>query len=143
MDASDYIAFAGLTVGILGFTYAVYANRTRQKLSDYVRAQNWHLYSKVNNASGSIQLAFARFKGMSPDSMDHETLEWLAKADAFGQDVLKDAVRQIRFSEPVFDSKSIQRWVREGRVVAEHAPLFETLAPANESLERNSSEGGD
>jgi len=137
MDASYYVGIAGLIVGILGIAYAAYENRTRKKLSNYIRAQNWHLYSKANNANGSVQLALNKYKEIPPDHMNLEVLEWLSKADAFGQDVFKDVIRQIQVSEPVFNSKTIKRWVAEGRIAEKHALLFEMLTPANQSLERD------
>jgi len=129
-------------VGFVGVGYAVYENKAKKKLSDYIRAQNWHLYSKANHATGSVQFAFNKYKEISPDCMNLEVIEWLSKADAFGQDVLKDVIRQIQTSEPVFNSKAIKRWVAEGRVKTEHAPLFEMLTPANQSLERDGPEAG-
>ncbi len=137
MDPSNYI---GIAVGIIGIVYAVYENRTKKKLSNYIRAQNWHLYSKANNASGSVQLALNKYKEMSQDCINPEALEWLSKADAFSQDVFKDVIRQIQVSEPVFDYKTIKRWVAEGRVAAKHAPHFKMLIPANQLPERDSVE---
>lgn len=61
-------------------------------------------------------------------------LEFLSKADAFGQDVFKDVIRQIQFSEPVFDEVTVARWVREGRIVDKHAALFRQLTAANKPI---------
>lgn len=137
MEASHYIGIAGLIVGIVGIAYAVYENRTKKKLSNYIRAQNWYLYSKANNASGSVQLASKKYKEIPPDCMNLEVLEWLSKADAFSQDVFKDVIRQIQVSEPVFNYKMIERWVAEGRVAEKHAPLFKILVPAKRLLDRD------
>ena len=142
MKVSHYIGIAGLIAGIVGVGYAVYENRAKEKLSDYIRAQNWHLYSKANNASGHVQVALNKYKEISPDCMNHEVLESLSKADAFSQDVFKDVIRQIQVSEPVFNSRAIKRWIAEGRVKAQHAPSFEMLTPANQSLEKDGPEAG-
>ena len=136
------VTILSLIVGFVGVGYAVYENRAKKKLSDYIRAQNWHLYSKANNASGHVQVALNKYKEISPDCMNHEVLESLSKADAFSQDVFRDVIRQIQVSEPVFNSKAIKRWVAEDRVKAQHAPFFEILTPANQSLEKDSPEAG-
>jgi hypothetical protein len=127
------VGIFGIIVGIFGIGYAVYENKTKNKLSDYIRAQNWYLYSKANNATGHVQHALSTYKKISPDCMNLDVFEWLAKADAFSQDVFKDIIRQIQVSEPVFDSKTIKEWISEGRIKAEHANLFETLTPTNQS----------
>ena len=69
------------------------------------------------------------------EALDPEVLEFLSKADAFGQDVFKDVIRQIQFSEPVFDEGTVARWVREGRFVEKHGALFRQLTAANKPIE--------
>lgn len=135
MTGSDWLGVAGLIVGIAGLAYAVYENRSKARLSDYIRAQNWHIYSKANNANGSVQLALQKYKQAASQTVDLEVFEWLSKADAFGQDVFKDVIRQIQVSEPSFTAQDVERWVREKRVAEKHAPLFYALTPANESLQ--------
>jgi hypothetical protein len=43
-------------------------------------------------------------------------------------------IRQIQFSEPVFDEVTVARWVREGRIVDKHAALFRQLTAANKPI---------
>lgn len=62
-------------------------------------------------------------------------LEFLSKADASGQDVFKDVIRQIQFSEPEFDDETVARWVGEGRVAEGHAPLFRQMISANKPIQ--------
>ncbi|MEC9262173.1 MAG: hypothetical protein VYD53_12590 [Pseudomonadota bacterium] len=133
MTGSDWLGVAGLIVGIAGLAYAVYENRSKARLSDYIRAQNWHIYSKANNANGSVQLALQKYKQEANQVVDLEAFEWLSKADAFGQDVFKDVIRQIQVSEPSFTVQDVERWVGEKRVSEKHAPLFYALTPANKS----------
>lgn len=135
MTGSDWLGVAGLIVGIAGLSYAVYENRSKARLSDYIRAQNWHIYSKANNANGSVQLALQKYKQVANQTVELETFEWLLKADAFGQDVFKDIIRQIQVAEPSFTAQDVERWVREKRVSEEHAPFFYALTPANKSLQ--------
>jgi len=141
MSFSDWLGIAGLLIGLVGIAYAVYENRSKKRLSDYIRAQNWHIYAKANNASGSVQLALAKYKSITQHNIDPEALEWLSKADAFSQDVFKDVVRQIQVSEPTFDAQTIQRWVDEGRIAKKHLPLFLALTPANKAMQSTPESG--
>jgi hypothetical protein len=136
MTGSDWLGIAGLIVGIAGLAYAVYENRSKARLPDYIRAQNWYIYSKANNANGSVQLALQKYKSQAANqTVDLEAFEWLSKADAFGQDVFKDVIRQIQVSEPSFTAQDVERLVKEKRVSEKHAPLFYALTPANKSLQ--------
>lgn len=136
MTGSDWLGVAGVLIGLAGLAYAVYENRSKARLSDYIRAQNWHIYSKANNANGSVQLALQKYKTQAQNgAIDLEAFEWLSKADAFGQDVFKDVIRQIQVSEPSFTAQDVERWVKENRISEKHAPLFYALTPANKSLQ--------
>ena len=135
MTFSDWLGVAGLLIGVLSFGYALWEKRSRARLEDYIRAQNWSLYGKASNANGHTQLALTKYKSLGKEALDPEVLEFLSRADAFGQDVFKDVIRQIQFSEPVFDEVTVARWVREGRVVETHAPLFRQLTAANKPIE--------
>ena len=88
MNASEIIGAIGAVFGFIGVAIAIYENRSRARLSNYIRAQNWHLYGKANNTNDSVQIALKKYKACSKDSHDLELFELLAKADAFGQDVL-------------------------------------------------------
>lgn len=135
MGLSEWLGILGGFVGLASIAYAIYENKSKKRLSDYIRAQNWHLYSKANNANGSIQLALQKYKeGLSGDKVNLEAFEWFSKADAFGQDVFKDVIRQIQVTEPSFTSKDIERWIQEGRISQKHAQLFFALTTANKSL---------
>jgi hypothetical protein len=135
MTGSDLLGIVGILLGIIGLAYAIYENRAKVTLSDYIRAQNWHIYSKANNANGSVQLALKKYKDqLSSQTFDLDGFEWLSKADAFGQDVFKDIIRQIQASEPSFTAKDVERWVNEKRIAEKHAPLFYALTPANKPL---------
>jgi hypothetical protein len=89
------------------------------------------LFGKASNANGHVQLALTKYKSLEKDTLNSAVLEFLSKADAFGQDVFKDVVRQIHYSEPVFDDNTVNRWIREGRITEKHAALFRQLTPAS------------
>src|SRR5262245_10964283 len=133
---SDWLGIIGVMLAVLGFVYGWWENRKRARLSDFVRAQNWSLFNKASVANGHAQLALAKYKTLGKESVDLEVLELLSKADAFGQDLFKDSVRQIQFSEPVFDDTTVSRWVREGRVQEGHAILFRQLTRADKPIHR-------
>jgi len=116
-------------LGVAGLAYAIYQGMERRRLQDYIRSQNWHLYAKANNANGATQKALRLYKQSAGQHVDPEVVEALAQADAFGQDVFKDVIRQIQFSEPRFDETSIEDWVRKGRISEKHGLLFKNIAP--------------
>lgn len=135
MNFSHWLGIVGLVIGLVGLAYAVYENRSKKKLSDYIKSQNWYIYAKANNASASVQLALKNYISTTQDNINIDTLKWLSKADAFSQDVFKDVIRQIQESEPVFDAHTIQRWINERRITEEHSPLFLLLTPANKAIQ--------
>lgn len=131
MNTSDIIGIVGALFGLIGIAIAIYENRSKARLTSYIRAQNWHLYGKSNNANGSVQIALEKYKSTGKENIDIEVLEWLSKADAFGQDVLKDVIKQIHFSEPEFNRELIERWASNGRISKKTEALFHVLTPAN------------
>lgn len=134
---SNILAVLGLLVGVAGLAFAVYQGSERRRLADYIRSQNWHLYSKANNANGAVQVGISKYKTAHATNLSPDVVETLARADAFGQDVFKDVIRQIQVAEPEFSMRAIDTWVQDGRVSQEHAVLFRNLAPANNSFKPN------
>lgn len=135
MNLSDWTGVTGVLIGLISFVYAVWERRVRARLEHFVRAQNWSLFEKASNANGHIQFALSKYKSQDKNILDPEVLEYLCKADAFGQDVFKDTIRQIQFSESDFDEKAVRRWIKEGRVAEKYEPLFMKLTPANKSIQ--------
>jgi hypothetical protein len=132
---SDWTGVIGVLIAVVSLGYAWWEKRSRTRLEDYIRAQNWFLYEKANNSTGHMQMALSKYKALGKEALDPEVLEFLSKADAFGQDVFKDTIRQIQFSEPTFDEAAVSRWVREGRVAERHAHHFRKLTPANKAMQ--------
>jgi len=135
MSLSDWTGVVGVIFAVISLAYAWWEKRSRARLEDYIRAQNWFLYEKASNSNGHTQIALAKYKALGKDALDLEVLEFLSKADAFGQDVFKDTIRQIQYSEPTFDEEAVNRWVREGRVAEKHAAHFRKLTPANKVMQ--------
>lgn len=124
------IGVVGLMIGVLSLAYAFYQGSEKKKLRRYVNSQNWHLYSKSNNANGQLQQAILSYKSDHASALIPHVLASLEKADAFEQDVFKEIVRQIQLSEKRFDKGTVDRWINEGRITDTHAKaLFRTLLP--------------
>jgi len=118
----------GFIVGLLGLAFAIYQGTERRKLQSFVRSQNWHLYSKSNNANGCLQRAIDLYKASHNQSSSPDVIEMLSRADAFGQDVFKDIVRQIQLAEKEFNNGAIDKWVADGKVSEDHAKaLFKPI----------------
>jgi hypothetical protein len=135
MTFSDWTGVIGVLIAVISLGYAWWEKRSRTRLEDYIRAQNWFLYDKASNSNGHTQLALSKYKALGKEAVDLEVLEFLSKADAFGQDVFKDTIRHIHFSESAFDDDTVSRWVREGRVAERHAHHFRKLTPANKAIQ--------
>lgn len=126
---SDVLGVLGLIIGVVSFVFAIYQGTEKRKLEKYIRSQNWHLYSKANNANGSLQLAIEKLKVARSQGDFDEVIEWLSKADAFNQDVFKDIVRQIQLAEPKFGESEIAEWVNTGKISEYHAKeLFRKIS---------------
>jgi hypothetical protein len=118
---SEALGIIGVLIGAASLGYAMWQGSEKRKLEKYVRAQNWHLYAKATNANGSLQKALAEYKSAHSGSLSNDVVEWLARADSFGQDVLKDIVRTIQSAEPIFNEEQVSAWVTSGRVTEHHA----------------------
>jgi len=126
---SDVLGLAGVLIGVASLGYAIWQGSEKRKLERLVRAQNWHLYSKATNANGSLQLAADKYKSAHAGALSHDVIEWLSKADAFNQDVLKDIARSIQSSERKFGEEQIVSWVSTGKISEHHAKeIFRKIA---------------
>ncbi len=133
MTLQDIFSAAGVLIGLAGLAYAKYQSIEKLKLQNAICAQAWSLYAKSNNASGNMQLALSTYKKCHSNSFKPEVLEALAKADAFSQDVFKDTIKHINFSEPSFTAATVEKWVEEGRIAEKHKEHFMLLVPTNNS----------
>lgn len=127
MDLADIGNVLGLIIGVIGLAYAIHQGTERKKLERFGRSQAWYIYAKANNSSGIVQHAFMQYKAAHAVNSNAQTLELLAKADAFGQDLFKECIRQIQLAETHFDTATIEQWVSEGKIDADHKHLFMQL----------------
>lgn len=132
MSISDILGVIGVVIGLAGLVYAVYQTSERRKLEKHVRAQSWHIYAKANNANGITQASLRKYKEAHAGNMDVGVVEIMSKADAFGQELFKETIRQIQFAEPSFTHETVEQWVGEGKLDKDHAILFKQICVSEE-----------
>jgi hypothetical protein len=123
--------YLGTLFGLIGLVIAFWQNRQKAQLEQVLKANNWFNYQRSNNSNGTLQLAFDLYKEKHADNLDARVIEELARADAFGQEVYKESVRQIHFSEPSFQKSDIEAWKTEGKISEAATPLFLQLVDTN------------
>ena len=138
MSFSDILGVIGVLLGIAGLAYAVYQTNEKRKLQEFVRSQSWYVFSKANNVTGIAQAALRTYKQSHSQNQNIEILELLAKTDAFGQDLFRETIRQIQLNEPLFTRTQIVKWVADGKLDKDHAPLFEQLCISERVVPNNS-----
>jgi hypothetical protein len=129
-DLNSILGIGGFAIGAVSLLYALYQGSERNKLENFIKSQNWHLYSKANNANGQLQVAIRFYRERHQDKTDPDVLANLEKADAWSQDVFRELIRQIQLSEKYFNNDLIDRWVDTGKINELHAnALFRMLIP--------------
>lgn len=113
---NDILTWLGTSVGIIGVLYAFYESRQKRRLQDLIRANNWYMYQRMNNASRSVQLTMEKYKQAHAQSIDVGVLEWLSKSVAFTQEVFKEIIRQIQVFEPSFTEEDLDCWKNQGKL---------------------------
>ncbi|QZO12234.1 hypothetical protein [Pseudoalteromonas piscicida] len=122
------VAYLSLIFGVVGFGFAVYQSHEVKKLNEYVRANNWFNYQRMENENGTVQIAKQRYLKLYRDTINPELLNLLAMADAHGQELTKEAIRQIQISEPSFTITDFKRWEQEGKLGPDKIELFKRFA---------------
>lgn len=130
---NDLMNWLGTIVGIVGFFYALYESRQKRTLRDLIRANNWFMYQRINNATGSVQVSLQKYKNAHAHCIDSDVLEWLSKSDAFSQEVFKEIIRQIQVFEPTFTERDLDRWKNDGKLTEEKVQLFRQFVVTNGS----------
>ena len=120
----DIVAYISFIIGVASFTYAIYQANERRKLNEYIQANNWFNYQRMENTNGTIQLVKRLYLDKHSSDINPEILEKLAMADAHGQELLKEHIRQIQIIEPSFTSKDFERWKSEGKISEAKEKLF-------------------
>ncbi|MCX7096661.1 MAG: hypothetical protein NTV43_02015 [Methylococcales bacterium] len=123
---NDILTWAGVLVGIIGLAYAVYEGYQRKKLGTHIRAHNWLIYQRINNATGYAQRALAEYKRVIPQNTNTNTdlLELMIRSDESNQEVLREIIRQIQEFEPSFSETDFEHWMKEGKLTEDKVKLF-------------------
>ena len=120
--------------GVLSFLYGLYERRQKRTLRDLIRANNWFMYQRINNANGHVQLALKTYKSSHATNADPEVIECIARADAFSQEIFKEIVRQIQVFEPTFTKHDLECWRRDGKLTDEKVALFQQFIVSESSF---------
>ena len=100
MTAEGVVGIVGTIVGIASLAFAIYQGVQRKRLQEIFRAHAWHLLQMNSNANGHVQAALTV---LLEAKINGKLIDFMARADAFGQSVHREVVRQISFSESSFD----------------------------------------
>lgn len=112
----DLGTYIGIVIGLIGLGIGYWQNRQKANFEKLVRANNWFNLQQASNSNGTLQLAIEYYKKSHADQFSLEVIEQLSKADAFGQSVTKESVRQIHLFEPSFTKADIDAWEAEGKI---------------------------
>lgn len=124
----DIGTIAGIIIGLIGLVVGYWQNRQKASFERLVRANNWFNLQQASNSNGTLQLALNLYKQKHSDDLSTEVLEQLSRADAFGQSVTKESVRQIHLFEPSFTKDDISAWETEGKISEALKKVFLQLA---------------
>ncbi|WP_462151420.1 hypothetical protein [Pseudoalteromonas xiamenensis] len=124
----DIGSIAGIIIGLIGLVVGAWQNRQRVSFEQLVRANNWFNLQQASNSNGTLQLALDLYKQKHSNELSTEVLEQLSRADAFGQCVTKESVRQIYLFEPSFTKDDISAWEAEGKISEALKKVFLQLA---------------
>lgn len=122
----------GLIVGIISFAYAIYTNREAARIKNVTRSGAWNLYQSANTAGGQTQTSLALYKTSHANNINSDVLESQAKCDQLCLTVYHDSIRFIQLMEPSFSLKSIEYWVKTGKIKEDHADSFRKIVVGGE-----------
>ncbi len=123
--------YLSIAFGLVGLIVGYLQNRQKAQFQKVVRANNWFNFQRANNSNGTLQVAIEAYKKKYKESIDPEVIELLSKSDAFGQEVYKESIRQIHFSEPSFKKSDIETWQADGKISEKDKKFFSWLAESD------------
>ena len=125
---NDLFNYVSIGIGLFGLIVGYWQNRQKNNFEKLVRANNWYNLQQASNSNGTLQLAFDVYKKAHADKIVPEVIEQLSKADAFGQGVTKESVRQIHLFEKSFTKGDIETWEKNGKISEALKKVFLQLA---------------
>ena len=123
----EFGSYISIAFGIVGLLVGYWQNRQKVQFQKIIRANNWFNFQRSNNSSGSLQIAIGIYKEKHQANLDPDVIEQLAKSDAFAQEVYKESIRQIHFSEPSFTKHDIEAWEADGKISERDKKFFSWL----------------
>lgn len=120
--------YIGSLLALVGLVLALWQYKQNMNLKKVIRANSWFNFRIPNNSNNTLEKALNLYKEKHKSNIDVEILENLSKANIFGQEVLKEGIRQIQFSEPSFTKNDIEAWVDEGKITETEKVLFLQLS---------------
>jgi hypothetical protein len=120
----DWQLVGSSVASALSLAFAAYKYLQQKRMIDFSRQHNWFMFQRTLNTNGHVQLALKQYKELASDATNTQVIETLAKADAFGQELVKEIIRQIQMTEPSFKTENISQWQSEGKLTLEKAVLF-------------------
>ncbi len=132
MNIENLATYLGIATGVIGLLVGYLQNRQKQNFQKAVRANSWFNFHRVNNSIGSLQIAIDSYKKLHKEAINPEVIELLAKADAFGQDVYKESIRHIHYSEPSFSVSEIDKWEADKKIASKDKEFFLWLAETSD-----------
>ena len=121
---ANFATYLGTLFGLIGLIIAFWQSRQKAQLEKILKANNWYNVQRTNNSTGTIQKAFEIYKEKHAEALDPVVIEVLAQADAFSQEVWKESIRQIHFSETSFTKSDVEMWLKEGKINENAKSLF-------------------
>jgi hypothetical protein len=107
--SDNLVATIGTVVTVLSFIYAIYENRRHAKLVSYNREQAWEIYRQTLKV-------LDRYQEIKKSKTDEDILKHTVEGEAYAQELLVSSIRMIKRFEKKFDSETIDKWHKEGKI---------------------------
>jgi hypothetical protein len=122
---TNYLSALGVLITLCSAVFGFYQSKIKERLERALIGDNWELFHRASQANGHTQLALKEYLKVHKDNLDAGIVSVLSMGDGFGQNVFKTTVRLIHKSEPEYNSATIEKWIKSGRVNPEYKSLFE------------------
>ncbi len=102
------LAWSSFAIGVAGFCYGVYQNRTKARISRMARQQAWANYQTTANALGFFQ------DYMKKDKPPHTRL--FGQAHARLDEAYQKAIQNLVLNYDRVTPDMVARWIEQGRL---------------------------
>lgn len=133
---NEIINYISIALAVIGLGIGYWQNRQKVQFQKIIKANNWFNFQRTSNANGTLQQAIDAYKDKHSENLNPEVIDLLSKSDAFGQEVYKESIRQIHFSEPDFTKKDIEIWEADGKISPQSKKFFMQLTEHKEKYNK-------